>query len=100
MRLTDHRGTSLEFAAARCQFAQLTRAPYDSNWLVIGGRIEKDGNAWKFQDPCLLTNLTLSPSPEDDERSRVVARRPKEIPDPRGILGAALGHPTPDRLFS
>ena len=56
MLLTDHRGTSLEFHALRYQFPQLTRTQYDSNWLVIGGRIEKDGAAWKFQDPCLLTN--------------------------------------------
>lgn len=60
MRLTDHRGTSLEFGAVRYQFPQLTREPYDSNWLVIAGRIEKDGDAWKFNDPCLLTNEMLA----------------------------------------
>jgi hypothetical protein len=60
MRLTNHRGTSLEFRALRYEFPELTRREYDSNWLVISGRIEKDGTGWQFRDPCLLTNEVLS----------------------------------------
>ena len=60
MRLTNNRGTSLEFRAIGYQFPQPMRDQYDSNWLMIGGRIEKDGAAWQFQDPCLLTDELLS----------------------------------------
>lgn len=70
MKLTDHRGTSVELSAIRYEFPQITREQYDANRLVIGGRLEKDGAAWKFQDPCLLTNEVLALAEWFDELRR------------------------------
>ena len=100
MRLSNHRDTSLEFHAVRYEYPQLTRAQYDSNWLVIGGRIEKDGAAWKFEDPCLLTNEVLSLAEWLEARVRD-AGRDSEISfiEPalsfkwaNGVLRVDLGH--------
>jgi hypothetical protein len=37
------------------QFPELADAPYDSNWLIVEGRVSIDDRLWEFRDPCLLT---------------------------------------------
>lgn len=56
MRIGPHAGTLIDFTVAGYEFPELERASYDSNWLMIAGRFEKDGRAWAFRDPCLLTH--------------------------------------------
>ncbi|WP_423222104.1 WapI family immunity protein [Ideonella lacteola] len=46
---------SLELRILGYQFPKNSSAKYDSNWLVIGCRVDAEGQAWTFQDPCLLT---------------------------------------------
>ena len=60
MHLAGNDGTSLVFGVVGYQFPDLVGVPYDSNWLIIAGRAEKDRRGWKFNDPCLLTNEVSS----------------------------------------
>lgn len=60
MHLVGSDGISLVFGVVGYEFPDLVGVPYDSNWLIIAGRAEKDGIGWKFNHPCLLTNEVSS----------------------------------------
>jgi hypothetical protein len=56
MRLEAPDGAFLELQVVGYEFPGATSSPYDSNWLVICGRVGHSGREWQFRDPCLLTH--------------------------------------------
>ena len=70
MRLLSDDGTSIELTVVGYQFQQFVGVPYDSNWLIIAGRVTLAGREWKFRDPCLLTNEVLALADWFQARSR------------------------------
>jgi hypothetical protein len=55
MRLTGSNGHALELRVAGYQFPDDQAGWYDSNWLLIEGRVRHPRGDWSFCDPCLLT---------------------------------------------
>jgi len=55
MRLETNADIALELHIAGYQFPDNHAAEYDSNWLVIEGRVRHPRGDWTFRDPCLLT---------------------------------------------
>jgi hypothetical protein len=56
MRLLASDGSFLELTVMGYQFPNLDGVSYDSNWLVIAGHAALAGRAWRFREPCLLTD--------------------------------------------
>ena len=57
MRLRDERGrVGLSVVGYQCGDAGYW---WDANWLLIRGDVDMDGDAWSFEDPCLLTTESL-----------------------------------------
>jgi hypothetical protein len=78
MRFLANRGSSLELSIVGYEFPELEGVPYDSNWLVIAGDAELDGRAWKFREPCLLTDEASALADWLEARSKD-ARKDSEI---------------------
>ena len=55
MRLATNTDFAVELRIAGYQFPDNHTAKYDSNWLVIEGRVHHPSGDWTFRDPCLLT---------------------------------------------
>jgi hypothetical protein len=55
MRLEAADGAFLELQVVGYEFPDATSSPYDSNWLIVVGRVGYAGREWQFRDPCLLT---------------------------------------------
>lgn len=55
MQLATNTDFALELRVAGYQFPYNHTAEYDSNWLVIEGRVHHPSGDWTFRDPCLLT---------------------------------------------
>jgi len=55
MRIETNRGPIVELHILGYQFPHLQTKPYDSNWLIIEGRITHPRGSWRFRNPCLLT---------------------------------------------
>lgn len=47
--------SSLLLGVERYQFPEILDDEWDSNWLIVTGRVELDGRRWQFRDPCLTT---------------------------------------------
>ena len=47
--------SSLGLKISGYQFPKELHDPYDSNWLMIAGKVTLEGRYWSFLDPCLLT---------------------------------------------
>lgn len=53
MRITGDGGVTVELEPLRWQFdADIGES--DDEWLIVGGRIDPDGETWSFTDPCLM----------------------------------------------
>lgn len=55
MHLKAPDGQSLEIRIVGYEFPHLETEDYDSNWLIIEGKVMHPDGAWTFRDPCLLT---------------------------------------------
>ena len=55
MQLYDANGYALKLTLVGYQFPEMTREPYDSNWLIIETDITTPHRSWQASDPCLLT---------------------------------------------
>jgi hypothetical protein len=55
MHLSGRNGMALELRVVGYQFPDDPTSEYDSNWLVIEGRVSHPRGDWSFRDPCLLT---------------------------------------------
>jgi hypothetical protein len=55
MHLSGRNGMALELRVVGYQFPDAPNPEYDSNWLVVEGRVSHPQGAWSFRDPCLLT---------------------------------------------
>lgn len=55
MRLATKTNVAVELCMVGYQFPDNNSAEYDSNWLVIKGRVQHPRGNWTFRDPCLLT---------------------------------------------
>ena len=48
-------GSSFELEIVSYQFPQISKDRWDSNWLIIAGRVRLGARDWEFRDPCLTT---------------------------------------------
>jgi hypothetical protein len=55
MRLDVGNGNSFELAALRYEYPDITEDRWDSNWLVVSGRVTRGEDTWRFVDPCVTT---------------------------------------------
>jgi hypothetical protein len=55
MKLRTESGTSFELVVLRYEFPDVTEDRWDSNWLVVSGKVTTDGQSWRFTDPCVTT---------------------------------------------
>ena len=55
MKLAGRDGQSLELRILGYQFPHLETEEYDSNWLVVAGKVTHSRGSWQFTNPCLLT---------------------------------------------
>jgi hypothetical protein len=55
MKLASRDGQSLELRILGYQFPHLETEEYDSNWLVVTGKVTHSRGSWQFTEPCLLT---------------------------------------------
>src|SRR5436309_2354225 len=56
MRLENLDGTAVfDLELLRYQLPELEHANWDSNWLVVSGKVVTPLRSWEFVDPCLLT---------------------------------------------
>jgi len=53
MKLVGRNGTVLELSASGYQFPEITDDYWDSNWLMVSGKVQHPNGSWKFIDPCL-----------------------------------------------
>jgi len=53
MRLVDHDRITLELVIDGYQFPEIENDRWDSNWLMVTGRVEHPRGAWSFREPCL-----------------------------------------------
>ena len=54
MKLFNASGDYLNLSIQGYQFPENNSCYYDSNWLIIVGKVKIGGKVWSFQDPCLL----------------------------------------------
>ncbi len=47
--------TSLELSVVGYQFPETIDDGWDSNWLIVSGRVSHPRGSWTFMDPCLTT---------------------------------------------
>lgn len=55
MKLVGRHETSLELSVGGYQFPDIADDPWDSNWLMVAGRVRHPHGSWTFTDPCLTT---------------------------------------------
>ncbi len=55
MKLRAGDGTAFEMTVEGYQFPEITDDRWDSNWLVICGRVKHPRGDWTFRDSCLTT---------------------------------------------
>ncbi len=55
MKLRARDGTAFELTVEGYQFPEISDDRWDSNWLIICGRVEHPRGGWTFRDPCLTT---------------------------------------------
>jgi hypothetical protein len=55
MRLVGNSGPAVELRITGYQFPGNHTSEYDSNWLMVEGRVSHPRGGWSFCDPCLLT---------------------------------------------
>lgn len=55
MKLVGRDGTSLELSVGGYQFPEIADDRWDSNWLMVSGRIRHPHGSWTFTDACLTT---------------------------------------------
>lgn len=55
MRLKADSGNALELVILRYQFPDVHEDRWDSNWLVVSGKVTMDGQSWRFTDPAVTT---------------------------------------------
>jgi hypothetical protein len=56
MRLKANSGNGLELIILRYQFPDVHEDRWDSNWLVLSGKVStSDGNSWHFTEPAVTT---------------------------------------------
>ena len=55
MQLYDANGYALKLTLVGYQFPEMTREPYDSNWLIIEVDVTTPHRSWRASDACLLT---------------------------------------------
>jgi hypothetical protein len=55
MKLASRDGQTLELRILGYQFPDLGTSEYDSNWLVVTGKVTHSRGSWQFTNPCLLT---------------------------------------------
>ncbi|MFI4936084.1 MAG: hypothetical protein ACHP7N_15835 [Caulobacterales bacterium] len=46
---------SLRLSVLRYQYPEIEDDEWDSNWLVVEGRVSLNGKEWRFCDPCMTT---------------------------------------------
>jgi hypothetical protein len=55
MKLTAPSGNALELVVLGYEHPHLTEDRWDSNWLVINGKVTAGGQSWRFVEPCVTT---------------------------------------------
>ena len=55
MKLVGRDETSLELSTSGYQFPDIEDDRWDSNWLIVSGRVRHRRGSWTFSDPCLTT---------------------------------------------
>lgn len=55
MRLETADGHAFELRILGYQYPDLRTEEYDSNWLIVEGKVTHPRGGWTFRDPCLLT---------------------------------------------
>jgi len=55
VRLVGRDETSLELSTSGYQFPDIADDRWDSNWLMVSGRVTHAYGSWTFTDPCLTT---------------------------------------------
>ena len=74
MHLAGPDGQSLELRIVGYQFPHLESEEYDSNWLIVEGKVVHPRGEWTFRSPCLLTYEVASLA---DWLDSVVRGRPR-----------------------
>jgi hypothetical protein len=59
MQLYDANGYAFKLTLVGYQFPEMTREPYDSNWLMIEVDVTTPHRSWRASDPCLLSRGSL-----------------------------------------
>ena len=55
MRLKAASGNTFELLILRYEFPDITEDRWDSNWLVVSGKVATADNTWGFIEPCVTT---------------------------------------------
>jgi hypothetical protein len=55
MKLAAKSGDAVELVVLRYEFPDMNEDRWDSNWLVVSGRVSLAGKTWRFTDPCFTT---------------------------------------------
>lgn len=55
MKLVGRDETALELSVDGYQFPDIADDCWDSNWLMVSGRVRHPHGSWTFTDPCLTT---------------------------------------------
>jgi len=55
MKLTGEEGVAFELTVESYEFPEIEDEPWDSNWLLVRGRIKHPRGSWSFFEPCLTT---------------------------------------------
>jgi hypothetical protein len=55
MRLTADSGNAFELLILRYEFPDITEDRWDSNWLVVSGKVTIGDKTWHFIEPCVTT---------------------------------------------
>ena len=55
MKLKSDSGNSLELMILHYEFPDVQEDRWDSNWLVVSGKVTANGQSWHFSDPAATT---------------------------------------------
>jgi hypothetical protein len=55
MKLKSDAGNSFELAVLGYEHPDITEDRWDSNWLVVSGKVTAGDQSWRFVEPCVTT---------------------------------------------
>lgn len=55
MKLKAESGDAFELLVLRYEFPDITEDRWDSNWLVVSGKVTSGPQSWRFVEPCVTT---------------------------------------------